>query len=181
MTLQTCSFKTDRLLVRPWHDSPDGEWPPVDLPAAVSEMMTDSVTNFLPPDWHGPYSVERANDWIVERDQESPTLLAVDRSNGRPLGLVMIFETPSAVGDLVDLRLGYLLAEAAWGKGLGSELVAGLVRWCRQASQVRSIVGGVGRENQASRRVLERLGFFVTNADSAGQDDELLYELRLDG
>ena len=31
----------------------------------------------------------------------------------------------------VEVRLGYLVSEAAWGRGFATELVKGLFDWCR--------------------------------------------------
>ena len=58
----------------------------------------------------------------------------------------------------LSLRLGYMLAESSWGKGLASELVRGVVEWCEN-KDVASVTGGVERDNIASRRVLEKCGF----------------------
>ncbi len=74
------------------------------------------------------------------------------------------------------MRLGYLLAERAWGKGIASELIRGLVEWCRK-SGIASIVGGVERNNIASRRVLEKNGF-VCDA-STKNSPEQMFELKL--
>lgn len=177
MTVERCSFRTDRLLVQPWHDPPADEWPTLDLPTTVADMMTEAVTRFLPGGWQGPYSVDRARQWIAERDLESPTLLAIDRSTGDPVGLVILFESPADTNGLVEVRLGYLLAETAWGKGLATELLSGLVAWSRDRRDIGSIVGGVAAANSASSAALERLGFSLIESGAHGSADELLYEL----
>ena len=90
----------------------------------------------------------------------------------------MVLETAAATDRGVDVRLGYLIAESAWGKGLASELIGGFVEWCREQTIV-SIEGGVGRENQASQRVLEKNGFeLVTPTDP--MQGELFFRLVLD-
>ncbi len=58
-----------------------------------------------------------------------------------------------AVASVLGVRLGYLLAERGWGRGMASELVAGFVGWCRENGVV-SISGGVAIDNPASARVL---------------------------
>jgi RimJ/RimL family protein N-acetyltransferase len=92
-----------------------------------------------------------------------------------PIGLIILFE--SAYGtDGSELRLGYMLAESAWGRGLASELVSGFVEWC-QNNEVASVTGGVERNNIASRRVLEKCGFVCE--PSTQEAAEQLFVLRV--
>lgn len=179
MIAETCAFETERLIVKQWHALASGQWPSLDLPTVIAEMMTDAVTRYLPMAWRGPYTVARAEVWIAERDEESPTLLAVDRSTGEAAGLVILFESVADTGEGTDLRLGYLLAEAAWGQGLATELLDGLIRWCRDQPDLVSLSGGVATINDASTRVLDRLGFTLVDTNGPATDDELLYQLNL--
>ena len=168
------TFTTERLLARSWHVAEErgkGD----DLAAAVAGMLTEPVTRWLPPQWGGPYSRARAQEWIAERDAEGSVLLVEDRESGQPLGLVLLFEEAGAEG--TEVRLGYLLAEDAWGRGLGHELLGGVVAWCRARGDVRSIVGGVAMKNTASTRLLERHGFAREPGTSPGGD--LSYRLDL--
>ena len=164
-------FTTERLLVQEWHAAAVE-----DLPAVIATLLTEPVTRWLPPHWQGPYSRARAAAWITEQDAEGPVLLVSSRETGQPLGLVLLFEEPAADG--VDVRLGYLLAESAWGQGLGGELLGGVVAWCRERGDVRSIIGGVAPENAASVRLLERHGFTRVPDTSPGGDLEYHLSLR---
>lgn len=98
-------------------------------------------------------------------------MLAVARESGGPIGLVLLHLEGVRARE-AEVRLGYMIAESAWGEGLASELVEGFVEWCRRAG-VASIAGGVDRGNGASRRVLVKNGF-VVNSETAGQDTEEL-------
>lgn len=170
-----CHFRTDRLDVAEWHNIalPAGR----ELAHVLPDLLTPATTRALPPAWHGDYDRARAASWIRERDDESATLMVLDRATGDPLGLVILFEIEA--GDPsggVELRLGYLLAESAWGRGLGTELVAGLVEWCRSEPRIRSIAGGVEPDNAASARVLTKNGFTTAGVPTEG---EQIYELVL--
>lgn len=178
MAAELCAFVTDRLDVRPWHTSGDEQWPSLQLDEVVSNLLTAAVTRHLPPAWQGDFSEDRARDWIEERDRESPTLLVLDRATKRALGLIILFESEADDGR-IDLRLGYLLSEQAWGQGYGTELLAGLVGWAEARGEPASLSGGVSPDNTASRRVLERCGFSLLPHQDP-EADELLYELRLD-
>ncbi len=167
--MSEATFETERLSACAWHETAAGSVE--DLPTVISQMLTEPVTRWLPPHWQGAYTRARASVWIAERDAEGPVLMVVSRESDRPVGLVLLFEEPTDDG--VEVRLGYLLAEEAWGQGLGSELLGGIVAWCRARPEVCSIIGGVARENTASIRLLERQGFVAD--DESGE--ELMYRL----
>lgn len=57
------------------------------------------------------------------------------------------------------VELGYGLAAPARGQGLGTEAVAVLAAWTDQQPGVRSLAAEVLVGNEASRRLLRRLGF----------------------
>ncbi|MES9926211.1 MAG: GNAT family N-acetyltransferase [Candidatus Thiodiazotropha endolucinida] len=174
----TCTFETSRLLIKEWHSLTSEEWPEQDLAAAVACMLTEPVTKSLPPGWQRSYTTERAKLWIEERDQEGTTLLVVERSERMAVGLVILFESSEEGSGGDELRLGYLLAEVAWGKGLATELLLGFVEWCKQ-NKVASVVGGVERENVASQRVLEKAGFVCSQGEGEVGSEELIYRLNL--
>jgi RimJ/RimL family protein N-acetyltransferase len=155
----SCRFETERLTVAPWHSIPRAQ-----LASHVAALLTPAVTRPLPPPWQGPYDLERAQRWIDERDAESSVLLVSTRADATPVGLI-ILSSPQPSD--TELRLGYLLAEGAWGRGLGSELIAGLVQWCGAQPDISSLAGGVEASNPASKRVLEKNGFVV--AETLGE------------
>ncbi len=169
------AFRTARLQVKEWHSLTPEEWPEQSLVEAVTRIMTPRVTQTLPAAWRGEYTVMRTRQWIEERDREGLTLLAVSRTTGAAVGLVIVHEGPVDESPDIELRIGYMLGELAWGTGLGTELVRGLVGWARDNGVV-SILGGVERGNVASRRVLEKSGFMPLPADNGEEPDELTYQ-----
>ncbi len=171
----SCRFQTARLAVVEWHNSPlrAGD----SLADVVATLLTSTTTWALPSSWRGDYDRARADDWIRDRDSESAVSLATDRDTGIPVGLIIVFEAPcNDNSGRVDIRLGFLLAESVWGRGLGTEMVAGFVKWSRSTPRVRSIAGGVGLDNTASVRALAKNGFVPTGT---ADDGEQLYELVL--
>lgn len=152
------------------------------LAAEISALLTAKTTSFLPADWQGDYTVERAGRWIAERDAESATLLAVAKDPISTIGLVILFESTDRTTGALDLRIGYVIAESAWGQGFAGELVEGLVGWARAQGSIRSISGGVASGNPASARVLLKNGFApVSGAGSDNRAGEQIFELRLPG
>ena len=159
MTMKNYTFTTQRLLVGEWHSMTSTDTAENELSQTVISILTPPVTRSLPTAWQGTYTLGRAREWIRERDQEGVTMLIKDRTANLSIGFLILSE-----GDNRDVRIGYLLAEHAWGKGLASELIQGFIAWCKDAG-LRSIVGGVARDNEASIRVLEKNGFVCEQAE----------------
>ena len=178
MNSEGCAFQTARLQVKEWHSLTPEEWPEQSLVNAVTGIMTDRVTRTLPAAWQGEYTLDRARQWIEERDREGLTLLAVSRATGAAVGMVIVHEAAAEESLGIELRIGYILGEMAWGTGLGTELVGGLVGWARDNGVVW-ILGGVERGNLASQRVLEKNGFIPVPEDDSDEPDELTYQWTL--
>ena len=102
--------------------------------------------------------------------------MALDKHSKRPVGLLIVFEAPARDSSGLEIRLGYLVARSAWGKGFATELVQGFVTWCRADPSCVSIKGGVARDNYASARVLEKNGF---RRSSVQEEEEVPYVLDL--
>ena len=175
MTLSGCAFQTARLAVADWRE---GAQRTTGLAETVASVMTERVTATLPEEWQipGGYTVEDARQWIAARDAEGPTLLVSDLAAGEVLGFLIPFAVDGDRG--VDVRLGYVLAEHAWGRGIASELLAGFVSWCRARPDIASLTGGVGKSNPASARVLQKSGFVAVEDEESGEDPGL-YRLQL--
>ncbi|MDJ0765040.1 MAG: GNAT family N-acetyltransferase [Myxococcota bacterium] len=173
----TCAFETKRLRVEEWHSTELIHSGRKGLAKIVAEMLTEPVTRSLPGPWAGPYSIDRARAWIADRDKEGTTLLVVEKSTGETAGLIILFELNLDQG--IEVRLGYLLAESCWGRGLASELIAGFVLWCRDQDDIHAIAGGVAQNNPASKRVLEKAGFRVNDTDDEGGEEEEIMRLTL--
>ena len=173
MTLTTCAFKTARLSIAGWHGDQGRN---ASLPDIVATIMTERVTAALPEAWQVPggYTAEHAREWIAERDAEGPTLLVADVATGQPLGFLILLAADGGA----DVRLGYVLAEHAWGRGLASELLEGFVGWCRTRPEIASLTGGVDRSNPASARVLQKSGFVAVEEEEPVADS-VLYRLQL--
>lgn len=174
MVLEECRFETGRLVVDDWSRLLTGDLAESVRDAFVASLLTQSVTRGLPPSWQGPYDKDRASRWFVERQSESTVLLAMERPNGRPVGLLILSESARSDSSS-DIRLGYLIHEDVWGQGLATEVVAGLTGWCRTNGTVRSIIGGVADGNTASARVLQKNGF----RPRVGDSEEVEYSLTI--
>ena len=177
MHLEDCSFETPRLRVVDWHSLSSVPERGSRLPEIVRDFLTPLVTAQLPETWQGPYSEQRAIDWIRDRDAEGTQLLAISCESHEPIGLLLLSETAGASQPPPELRLGYLIAESEWGKGFASELIRGLIDWAGDRS-FGSIIAGVSAGNLPSVRVLEKCGFSRDDDQSPG-GTELFYGIDL--
>jgi len=79
-------FSTERLVVDEWHSLTSDQWLLQNLVKVVQEILSESVTKSLPPEWQGSYSTTRTKQWIQKRDEEGVTLLVVDKDNKKSPG-----------------------------------------------------------------------------------------------
>ena len=178
--LRDCTFETERLQVKDWHSISSSDLQQQDLTGVVAAILTEPVSRSLPASWQGSYTTERAQEWIKERDIEGATLLVIDKLTHQAVGLMILFEMEAEEGNSdTDVRLGYLLSEGTWGKGIATELVHGFVSWCRGQASISSIAGGVAMDNPASKRVLEKNGFQLVPSKDEAVPDEQLFRLSL--
>jgi RimJ/RimL family protein N-acetyltransferase len=76
--------------------------------------------------------------------------------------------TKSTPGPDGAVEIGYGLAPASRGHGLGTSAVGALLGWLDRCADVRAVDAEVHLGNVASWRVLERLGFVSTGVDDHG-------------
>ena len=104
----------------------------------------------------------------------------IDRSSGTVLGVAGFnHETPGVP------ELHYWIRTDFARRGLATEAAAALITWARDELRVATIWLWAGRDNAASRRVAEKLGFTHVGpldrrpAGGLGDFDAERYELRL--
>ena len=161
---ERATFQTERLIVQGVSYTTSRPSGLTNLADRAVSILTPAVTSSLPPGWQQIDTVAKAVDWIKTQIEESD-VFTIELGSTRQLstqavvGFLFLNGEPSTTPNQIDVRLGYLLAEEVWGRGLGSELIKGLVDWCEELGNVASITGGVELGNHASIRVLEKNGF----------------------
>ncbi len=156
----TLSFTTQRLKVVEVdaHISSDER---AQLLADVPQILTPTVVAALPPYFHGVNSFAAAEVWLEQMLAQS-RLLRVQSVDGEVIGFLFIYVAPDNVA-----HIGYVLAQASWGKGLATELLQGLMIEARKTPW-HKLVGGVDQGNLASVKLLKKLGFVAQEADENG-------------
>lgn len=147
---------TDRLLLRPWRVSE----------AAVQHEMWTERDPRVPPhrriDAHGRPTVHEVEDWIRSWSRsDSLGLPAVERKGtGDVIGYCGLIENTDGPQDEPELAFEFL--RRSWGNGYATEAGAAVVTWA-QTSGYGRLWATVRDWNDASRRVLEKLGFVETD------------------
>ena len=159
-------FRTDRLMVADWAPHFAAPEP---LIAALGLVLTPAVLAHLPPAMQLiPHPGIAA--WITAQSTQVTVLTVTDTAADTLAGLVFLHH------DAQTCHLGYLLAEPVWGRGAGSELIAGLVTALRPMAPL-TVIGGVARNNPASARVLAKSGFVKDTAPTPPDTDSYTLSL----
>ena len=150
-------FNTKRLSVHDWTPAVKCRDQRVMLEDALVSLLTVRVLKHLPPSLQLSDGAESVSAWIDERVAESDVLLVEQTEDSELIGLV-ILSPEKEDGRISSVHIGYLLAEAVWGKGIATELMTGLVS-AMEALKPVTLLGGVDRNNPSSARVLKKTGF----------------------
>jgi len=166
-----CAFQTERLNVF----GATNYTSKTPLANHVINIMTPKVTKSLPEGWQKLSTQNEANKWINDISKESSFLLVQLIKTEEIIGFIFLYE-PDNLKTPIDIRLGYLLSESIWGNGMGSELIRGLLAWCKSSGKISSITGGVEPDNIGSVKVLTKNGFAQTNSNN---ENTLFYVYRI--
>jgi RimJ/RimL family protein N-acetyltransferase len=130
-----------------------------DLPSLLEINADDTVTRYLPYEsWR---SLEDAQEWLdraVARlgAGEAWQFVIVQRASGRIIGSCLLFHFDLPNG---RAELGYLLGREHWGAGYMREATAALVDFAFGTVGLRRLEAEIDPRNEASARLLERVGF----------------------
>lgn len=125
---------------------------------ALCEFLCDPrVTRYMLHSPRNRAEVEAYLEQVIGFQREQPRsaweLAVDDREDGALIGAcTLTFLAPG------EADLGYLLARRVWGRGLASEIAAGLVNAGFETLALRRISSTVDVRNLASLRVLEKTG-----------------------
>ncbi|WP_160175099.1 GNAT family N-acetyltransferase [Photobacterium sanctipauli] len=122
------------------------------IQSEITTMFTEPVSRYLPPSCQQLHTAEAVDHWLDEMEKTGAVLRLVLQN--QPVGYLFVFPEPNQC-----YRVGYVLAEACWGKGLATEAMQGLITYLRNNDQGASFIAGVEADNKGSVNVLVKLGF----------------------
>ncbi len=146
------NIKTERLLLRPLRESDL-----VALAATLNNYRIVRNTARIP--W--PYKLDDAREYLDRASLRIPgTLRLAIAEKSRPDIVVggIGYEAEEAGH---SAELGYWLAEPVWARGFGYEAAKAVTAHGFEAAGHERLMAGYRHGNEASRRILDRLGFRV--------------------
>lgn len=166
-------FSTNRLEVKNWQGRLESVEKRKRLETDLTRILTPAVLADLPPSMQVEQTDRAVNRWVSERAAESTVFLVLSEDRAEIAGLLFLVQF-SNDETRADIHIGYLLAESSWGKGYATELVSGLVKSVGPKQSVR-FIGGVGKRNIASAKVLLKSGFRRSESLSDAGTDQFVY------
>lgn len=146
------TLQTDSLLLRPWQKE-DAE--------ALYKYASDSRVSELAL-WPTHTSVEMSREVIEQFFMPNPHNFAmILKETGEPVGCIGLVPSGEEHHSVVESEreVGYWIGHPYWGKGLTSEALMALIRFCRDVLCLHSLLITTDLRNIASQRVAEKCGF----------------------
>ena len=168
------TFETQRLKIRDWTAALADPARRSALELALRSILSPAVLAPLPPPLQLTEGPGDLAAWVDARAAESDVLSITEKATSQLVGLVILAQIPEPA-DQTTVHIGYLFAEVAWGQGLASEMLQGLV-FATRADAPLKLLGGVDVSNPASARVLQKAGFH----QDPGLSDEQTHMFALD-
>ena len=154
-------FETDRLLLRrqvpedldalwTFHCNPENIRYYHDAPTTLEEVRAE---------------LEWDLDWYQEHDALG-TWAIVEKATWKIIGLCSLL--PRNVDGIEEVEMAYILAEECRGRGFGTELSRGVVKYAFEIVNLSRIVSLIEPDNMLSRHVVEKAGMLF---EKEGQDE----------
>ncbi len=133
------------------------------LGRALAPLLTQDVTARLPAELSFDQATGDIDHWIDTADGLAD-IYTITRNDTEALAGLLLLFSPDGPGG-AEISLGYFLGHEHRGKGLASDMLAGLVAQLDQGPP-RRLFAGTDADNPASQRVLEKAGFTRIHDDT---------------
>lgn len=170
-------FSTKRLVVIHWDTEFHDKQTKLRLTDDLANLLTPRVLEHLPEPLQLQTGANAVPYWISARQAEADVYTLRCQSTGRLFGLLILAGFSKGVAQ-TTIHIGYLFGETSWGQGLATEMLAGLVDWKLNGGQNTLLMGGVGKGNPASARVLQKAGFERSVEHSTDDTDMFIRMVR---
>jgi RimJ/RimL family protein N-acetyltransferase len=173
-------IRTARLILRPMDEGDFAFLRTLHADPRVMRYISDGKTR---TEEQTREAIARSMD-VARADPKLGAWIAHEIAGGAPVGN-LILRPPATPGATAGLEIGFSFAFEHWNRGYATEASLAIIDYVRAHLPERRIVALIEPSNEASRRVLTKLGFVA--AGSPGYRDPLtgnvlpsdLLELRL--
>jgi len=139
--------KTERLTLRPLRAS-DAE--------AVTALAGDADVARMTSRIPHPYDLAQAGEWIAQIPQSGEVVFAAVHQ-GALIGCVGYMPEDDSCAEF-----GYWIGKPRWNRGFATEAARAVAAHAFGTSEIHTLVVGHFKDNPASARVLQKLGFTRT-------------------
>lgn len=141
---QPLLIETNRLIIQPFEATDGTEFAALMNDESIARMMASIPF---------PFTNGMATEWIVDRMHKGclPFCAKITLKDGTMIGTVGIGGDP--------VNTSYALGSAYWNQGYATEAMQGFLEDTIAVHNLKEIAAGAMFDNQASQRVLEKLGF----------------------
>ena len=167
--MKTPILETDRLILRPFCIEDAQEvfqgW---ESDAEVAKYMF----------WTSHNDINKTINWVKKElskiDSDDWYRWAIlSKETGNLLGTGLIY----VEAEYGKFEIAYNLGKKAWGFGYTTEAMQEVIKFAKEELGIKELMGRYAKENPASGRVLEKLGFtYIKNIPYACNRGENLYE-----
>ena len=143
-----------------------------DLEDLLKVNGDDDVTRFLPYDsWQSRQDAEAWYERVQNLVSEGNTLQLVNqrKDNATIVGSCLLFKYDEKLG---NAEIGYVTGREFWRQGYTEEALRGLIGFAFDEMKIRKLNAVVETANQASTRLLEKLGFSHEGKSSANSEEK---------
>ena len=148
-------LETPRMLLRPWDDAYVDDFVALAADPLVMRHIGPGVV------WDPEYARERHKAALQHWDDYGyGWRIAIDRSDGAMIGMEALNRLGPIVPGLDEshVEVGWWFTPRVWGRGLGAEGALAIRDEAFQRIGAECIVGRYHPDNEASGRVMDRLG-----------------------
>jgi ribosomal-protein-alanine N-acetyltransferase len=164
-------IETPRLLLRKFQDD--------DLDELCLLYADSEIRRFFPEGVLSRAQTKEELDWFLDGGwPEHPELglwAAIHRPTGRFIGRCGLI--PWTIDGQQETEVAYLLAKEFWRQGLGAEVTGALVQHAFLHLRIIRLIALINRENIASIRTAEKVGFSFEREIEVGGTKAQLYAI----
>ena len=122
----------------------------------------NNMRNIIP----NPYGIEDADRFIANQISLEPTQnFAIIESEALVGGIGINLKSDVYI---MNVEIGYWLAEPFWGQGIATEAVRLMTNYIFETFAINRIIAEVFEYNKPSMRVLEKNGYYLENVSRKG-------------
>jgi len=113
------------------------------------------------------------------REEEYDLWILVNKESNELVGQAGFI--PKTIEQEVFIELNYYIRKAEWGKGYGTEIADKLKEYAFKVKGQESIIAIIGKGNEASKRVAEKIGMRYWKTVERESGEKLIYRVDKEG